>query len=108
MDLGMPFTADALENSRVVEANGELQITTTKAYKLALREEDLKKAVSQISPRAMRLKVTVGDPGEAAPPIVAPAQNENAATQRAMANPEVQRFQELFDGKIYKVRNLKE
>jgi DNA polymerase-3 subunit gamma/tau len=109
MDLGMPFTADAVENSRIVEVNGELQITTTKAYKLALREEDLKKAVSHFSPRAMRLKVIIGEPGEATGPMAAPAaQNEDEATRRAMANPEVQRFQEVFDGKIYKVRNLKE
>jgi len=40
-----------------------------------------------------------------APP---PANNEDEATRRALANPEVQRFQEVFDGKIYKVRNLKE
>jgi hypothetical protein len=98
-----------VENSRVIEVNGELQITTTKAYKLALREEDLRKAVSQSSPRAMRIKVIIGEPGEAAAPMVAPAaQNEGEATRRALANPEVQRFQEVFDGKIYKVRNLKE
>ncbi len=109
MDLGLPFTADAVENSRVVEVNGELQITATKAYKLALREEDLRRAVSQSSPRAMRIKVIIGEPGEAAAPIAAPsAQNEDDATRRALANPEVQRFQEVFDGKIYKVRNLKE
>ena len=38
MELGMPFTADAIESSRVAEVNGELQITTTKANKLALRD----------------------------------------------------------------------
>src|SRR6185369_11171516 len=36
MELGLPFTADALENSRVAEVNGELQITTTRANKLAM------------------------------------------------------------------------
>jgi hypothetical protein len=40
-----------------------------------------------------------------APP---PANNEDEATRRALANPEVRRFQEVFDGKVYKVRNLKE
>jgi hypothetical protein len=54
----------------------------------------------------MRLKVIIGEPGEAAAPMAAPSEDE--ATRRAMANPEVQRFQEVFDGKIYKVRNLKE
>src|SRR5580698_1528752 len=41
MALGMPFTADAIENARVSEIGGELQIVTTKAYSLALRLEDL-------------------------------------------------------------------
>ena len=27
MELGMPFTADAIENARVTETGGELQIT---------------------------------------------------------------------------------
>ena len=108
MDLNLPFTADAVENSRVVEVNGELQITTTRSYKLAMREDDLKKAISKVSPRSMRIKVMIGDPGEAAAPIASPAQGADAATARALANPEVQRFQELFEGKIYKVRNLKE
>lgn len=109
MELGMPFTADGVENSRVIEVNGELQITTTKAYKLALREEDLKKAVTHFSPRPMRIKIIIGEPGEAVAPMAAPAaRTEDEATRRALANPEVQRFQEVFDGKIYKVRNLKE
>ncbi len=33
MELGMPFTADAIENASVVEANNELQFTTTKAIR---------------------------------------------------------------------------
>ena len=60
IDLGLPFTADALENSRVVEVSGELQITTTRANKLAMRDEELRKAVAQCSPKPMRLKVIVG------------------------------------------------
>ena len=40
MELGMPYTADAVENARVVEVNGELQFTAGKADLLALRPED--------------------------------------------------------------------
>ncbi|SPE31604.1 DNA polymerase III, subunits gamma and tau [Candidatus Sulfopaludibacter sp. SbA6] len=109
MELGLPYTADAVENSRVVEVNGELQIMTSKAYKLALREDDLRKAVSQISTRTLRIKVAIGEVEPASAPLAPPAaNNEDEATRRALANPEVQRFQELFDGKIYKIRNLKE
>ena len=51
----------------------------------------------------------MGDVGvQAAPISVAKPKTEDEATERALANPEVQRFQEIFEGKIYKVRNLKE
>ncbi len=109
MELGLLYTADAVENSNVAERNGELLITTTKAYKLALREDDLRKAVDQAASRPMRIKVVVGEVEQSAAPLAAPVSNhEDEAAKRAMANPEVQRFQEVFDGKIYKVRNLKE
>lgn len=109
MELGLPFTADAVENSNVAEKNGELLITTTKAFKLSLREDDLRKAVDQVAARPMRIKVVVGDVQQTAAPLAPAVSNtEDEATRRALANPEVQRFQEVFDGKIYKVRNLKE
>jgi DNA polymerase-3 subunit gamma/tau len=113
MELGMPFTADAIENARVVEANNELQITTTKAYSLALKPDDLQKAIAQISPRPMRIRVIIGEPGGEAAPIAPPAakagsSEEDEAASRALANPEVQRFREVFGGEIRKIRNLKE
>jgi DNA polymerase III subunit gamma/tau len=116
MELGMAFTADAVENSRVVEGNGELQFITTKSNRLALREDDLQKAVSKISSRPMRIKVVMDEsgaaPGGASPsgsePLQPPAATEDEVTARALANPEVRRFREVFGGEIRKVRNLKE
>ena len=114
MVLGLPFTADAIENARVTETGGEIQIVTTKAYSLALRLEDLNKAVKHISSRPMRIKVLIGEAGSetgapiAAPMAKAPSAAEDEATTRALANPEVQRFREVFGGEIRKVRNLKE
>ena len=109
MELGMPYTADAVENSRVVEVNGELQFTAGKADKLALRPEDLQKAVKHIGERPMRIKV-IADNANAPVERIAPAAGatEDEATSRALANPEVQRFKEVFGGEIRKVRNLKE
>jgi DNA polymerase-3 subunit gamma/tau len=113
MELGMTFTADAVENSRVIEANGELQFTTSAAYKLALRPDDLGKALKQIASKPYRIKVSVGDAGPqsaplpSAPAAAAPVADEEA-TGRALSNPEVQRFREVFGGEIRKVRNLKE
>jgi DNA polymerase III subunit gamma/tau len=111
MELNMPFTADAVENSRIVETNGELQFVTSAAYKLALRPDDLNKALKQSSSKPYRIKVTVGDAGaQAAPLAAAPAKaaDDTEATSRALSNPEVQRFREVFGGEIRKVRNLKE
>jgi DNA polymerase-3 subunit gamma/tau len=114
MELGLPFTADAIENARVAETGGELQIFTAKSYSLALRLEDLNKAVKLISSRPMRIKVLIGEAGSetvtplAAPTAKAPSAAEDEATTRALANPEVQRFREVFGGEIRKVRNLKE
>jgi DNA polymerase-3 subunit gamma/tau len=113
MELGMPFTADAIENSRIIEGSGELEFITSAAYKLALRPDDLTKALKQISAKAYRITVKVGDAGPQAAPLAAapdapaPA-TEDEATTRALSNPEVQRFREVFGGEIRKVRNLKE
>ncbi len=114
MELGMPFTADAVEHSKVVETSGELQFTTSPAYKLALRADDLNKALQALGSKPYRIKVTVGDAGAPATPLSsAPAAtsappSDDEATSRALANPEVQRFREVFGGEIRKVRNLKE
>jgi hypothetical protein len=105
----MPFTADAVENAKIVEANGELQVTCSKSDSMALRPEDLNKAIVQLTGRPMRIKVTIGDPGQTAQPLAKPAAaTEDDATNRALANPEVQRFREVFGGEVRKVRNLKE
>ena len=59
--------------------------------------------------RPLRIKVTVGETGplaETAAP--APRQKPNDVAERALANPEVQRFRELFGGEARDFRNLKE
>ena len=110
MELGMPFTADAIENARVVETGGELQIFTTKAFSLALKPDDVYKAIRHLGDRSLRVRTIIGvEAAEPAAPLpVAPSGAEDEATERALANPEVQRFREVFGGEIRKVRNLKE
>ena len=113
MELGMPFTADAIESARVVENAGELQVFTTKAGSLALKPDDLNKAVQRLGERPIRIKVIVGAPGDVpaepvAPIAVVPSAAEDEVATRALANPEVRRFREVFGGEIRKVRNLKE
>ncbi len=115
MELGMPFTADAIEASQVAEVNNELRIVTGKIYALALKQQDLDKAIRHIAGRSMPVKVTIGEPAAAAP--IAPAAGETPAASeapagdaasRALENPEVKRFREVFGGEVRAVRNLKE
>jgi DNA polymerase III subunit gamma/tau len=109
---GLTHLADAVENSRIAVAGGELQIVAAKSYAIYFRDSLFLEAVREVFGRPLKLQVTVsGDAAESAPPSTAPVPsgNSDAVTQRALANPEVQRFQEAFPGsKVYKVRNLKE
>jgi len=113
MELGMAFTADAVEASQVTEVNNELRFVTSKAYSLALRPQELDQAIRRIAGRPMTVKVTIGEAAPATPiapvaaaPGAAPAAAD--ASSRALENPEVKRFREVFGGEIRTIRNLKE
>jgi DNA polymerase III subunit gamma/tau len=72
-----------------------------------MNEKDILKAVQKIAGRPVRIKIKLGTP-EARP---APALNRppDDVSERALAHPEVRRFQEMFpDAQVRVVRNLKE
>ena len=103
----MQFTADAVEHSTVTEAKGELHFTTPEEFKLAMNEKDILKAVQKIAGRPMRIKITLGTPQPGPTAAVAPPADD--VSERALAHPEVRRFQETFpDAQVRVVRNLKE
>ncbi|MGD0437190.1 MAG: DNA polymerase III subunit gamma/tau [Bryobacteraceae bacterium] len=107
LELGMQFTADAVEHSEVTEAGGELRFVAPEEFALAMNEKDIVKAVQKIAGRPMRVKITLGDPASKAAPVARPPQDDVSA--RALTHPEVQRFQEMFpDAQVRVVRNLKE
>ena len=113
MELGMAFTADAIEHSEIVEANGELRFTTPREFSIAMKEADINQAVRQIVGKPLKIKVTFGDVAaqdQAAQDhaVAAPAMREDDVSRRALANPEVQSFRDLFGGEVRTVRNLKE
>jgi DNA polymerase-3 subunit gamma/tau len=106
---GLTHLADAVENARIAISAADLQVTTAKSYALYFRDAQLVEAVREVFGRPLRVQVTVGEAGDTAPVPVARAAEADDATTRALANPEVRRFQEAFPGsKVYKVRNLKE
>jgi DNA polymerase-3 subunit gamma/tau len=118
MQKGLAHLADAVENSRIAVAGAELQVGTAKSYALYFRDAQLAEAVREVFGRPLKLQVTIDDTAEAGQPLstakpsspsAGGANGEDDVTQRALANPEVRRFQEAFPGsKVYKVRNLKE
>jgi DNA polymerase-3 subunit gamma/tau len=106
-ELGMQFTADAVEHSQITESNGELLFTTPEEFKLALNEKDILKVVQKVAGRPMRIKVTAGTVDVAEIPKARPPQDD--VSERALSHPEVRRFQETFpDAQVRVVRNLKE
>jgi DNA polymerase III subunit gamma/tau len=66
--------------------------------------------VREVFGRPLKPQVTLSDDmGAALPPSNPDTPIQDDVTERALANPEVRRFQEAFPGsKVYKVRNLKE
>jgi DNA polymerase-3 subunit gamma/tau len=109
-ELGLAFTADAVERSEITEGANELRFVTPAEFKIMLGESDVQKALEQLQLGKRRIRVTVGEgaaPGPANGASAPPAADE--AMQRALAHPEVQRYRELFPGAEVRVaRNLKE
>jgi len=106
---GLTHLADAVENAAIEIAGAELAVVTAKSYALYFNDAGFESAVREAFGRPLRIKVTVGDAAPLAPAIhLAPSAGEDQATTRALAHPEVRRFQEVFGGEVRKVRNLKE
>jgi len=103
--------ADALEHSELAESDAELVFTTPKMYQMFLKDAAFAAAVKGVVGKAVKITIKLGDaPRTAAEPSSAaqPVQND-AAAERALGHPEVQRFQELFpESQVRAVRNLRE
>ena len=107
MELGMPFTADAVEHSEVVEVKGELQFTTPKDLSISMQADEINQAVRQIVGKPLKIKITIGDVA-VQEKVPAPAAQADDVSRRALSHPEVQRFRDLLGGEVRTVRNLKE
>jgi DNA polymerase-3 subunit gamma/tau len=109
-ELGLAFTADAVEHSRLIATGGELHFTTPPQFMLAMQAGELDRAVRHLNAGNWRIKVFAGDAGAAdSKPQAQPTAAADEATGRALANPEVQRFREVFPGaELRVVRNLKD
>jgi DNA polymerase-3 subunit gamma/tau len=109
MEIGMAFTADAVEHSDLAASASELVFTTPEEFLLAMKPDDVNQAVRRILGRPMKIRIVTGQGvAPAAAASAAQKQPEDQISARALANPEVKRFQEVFGGQVRTVRNLKE
>jgi DNA polymerase-3 subunit gamma/tau len=108
MDLGMAFTADAIEHSEIVEVNGELRFTTPREFSIAMKEADINQAVRQIVGKPLKIKVAIGEVAAQNQEKVAaaPAAQEDDLSRRALA--QAQPYIDAFGGEVRAIRNLKE
>ena len=106
--------ADALEHSEVTESPSELIFATPSMYRLFLKQPEFETLAKNVAGRPVRVTVKVAEPAQPLAPALK-VKNETApkpadeATTRALAHPEVKRFQEMFPGaQVRTVRNLKD
>jgi len=107
----LTHVADAVEHSEVTEAGAEIIFAAPKMYQLFLKGPEFEAAVRTVAGRAVRITLKVGEAAASAPALKAPVNTavKDEASERAMAHPEVKRFQELFpESQVRAVRNLKE
>jgi hypothetical protein len=102
--------ADALEHTQVEESGADLVFTTVKMYQSYLKDADFTAAVNRVHGKTARIVIRIGEAAAAPMPTAAQtAVKNNETSERALAHPEVQQFQELFPGsQVRAVRNLKE
>jgi DNA polymerase-3 subunit gamma/tau len=107
-ELGMDTTADAIEDSQVSQSGGVVDILAPAGRKLFLKDADVQRALKHLG-GGTKAKLSFGDPGPVAVPEREAPAPADEASRRAMANPEVQRFRELFpDAEVRVVRDLKQ
>jgi DNA polymerase-3 subunit gamma/tau len=108
---GLTHLADAVENARITVSGADLNVTAPQSYALYFNDRAMADAAREVFGRPLRLKIAIDDADAGEPaslPTPAAGNHEEEAAARALANPEVRRFREVFGGEIRKVRNLKE
>jgi len=105
----LTHVADAVEHSEVTESAAEIIFTAPKMYQLFLKGPEFEAAVRRVAGRTVRITLKVGEAAPAVARKAAEPPKTDEASERALAHPEVKRFQELFpESQVRAVRNLKE
>jgi DNA polymerase-3 subunit gamma/tau len=104
----LTHVADAVGHSEVAESPAEITFAAPKMYQMFLKGQEFEAAVRRVAGRAVRITLKVGEAAAVAKKAAEPPKTDEAS-ERALAHPEVKRFQELFpESQVRAVRNLKE
>lgn len=102
------FSADAVQNARLEETGAGVKFSAPREFVRPLQSRDIVAALQAVTGRMVRIEVvqddTVVEAKAAAPK---PAEDDEATRERALANPQVQRYREIFkDSTVRSVRDL--
>jgi DNA polymerase-3 subunit gamma/tau len=102
------FSADAVQNARVEETGTGIKFTAPREFVRPLQSRDVLAALQAVLGRMARVEVVRDDSiEEAKATVVKPAEDDEATRERALANPQVQRYLEVFqDSTVRAVRDL--
>jgi hypothetical protein len=107
----MEHSADAIQHAEVSMSGADILVRAPKAMMLLLKDPGVERVASQVAGRPVRVRLEAGEAVNTAPVPMAekPPAAESELRQRALSDPGVKRFQELFPGaQVRTVRNLNE
>ncbi len=101
------FSADAVQSARVEEAGGVVKFFAPRAYVRPLQSRDVAAGLQAVLGRMARVEVVQDDSVEPVKAAPKPAEDDEATRERALENPQVKRYLELFgDATVRGVRDL--
>jgi DNA polymerase III subunit gamma/tau len=102
------FSADAVQNARVEETGGGVKFLAPREFVRPLQSRDIAAALTAVMGRMARVEVVQDDTVVEAKAAAPKAQEDDEATrERALGNPQVQRYREIFkDAIVRSVRDL--
>jgi len=106
-ELGMMFSADAIERCTIEEKAGGLAIIAHTDDRLALTEACIIRALQHLDAAGVKFQVKFTEAATGGKSD-GTAQVQDELTERALSHPEVRKFREILGGEVRSVRDLKE
>jgi DNA polymerase-3 subunit gamma/tau len=110
LEQGKKFSADAVQNARLEETPAGVKFHAPREWVRPLQAKEIAAALLSIMGRAVKVEVVQDDTvAEAKAAVKVASRDEEAARERALANPSVRRYRELFEDAVVRtVRDLSE